>query len=71
MCSAICTGYFFATWCAYSASACAPMTMSLTVGPDRYSAPPVDTWTMPSLPASAKPCSAAFSVCDDVTLIAG
>ena len=23
--------------------------MSLTVGPDRYSAPPVETWTMPSL----------------------
>ena len=45
--------------------------MSLTVGPDRYSAPPVETWMMPSLPASAKPCSAAFSVCDDETLIAG
>ena len=41
------------------------------VAPDRYSAPPVDTCTMPSLPASAKPCSAAVSVCDDVTLIAG
>jgi hypothetical protein len=27
--------------------------------------------TMPSAPASAKPRSAALSVCDDVTLIAG
>ena len=45
--------------------------MSLTVGPDRYSAPPVETWTMPSLPASAKPRSAALSVCEEVTLIAG
>jgi hypothetical protein len=45
--------------------------MSLTVGPDRYSAPPVDTWTMPSLPASAKPRIAALRVCDEVTLIAG
>ena len=39
--------------------------MSLTVGPERYSAPPVETWMMPSQPASAKPCRAAFSVCDD------
>ena len=31
-----------------------PVTMSLT-GPDRYSAPPVEIWTIPSLPASAKP----------------
>ena len=45
--------------------------MFLTVGPERYSAPPVETWTMPSLPASANPCSAAFSVWEDETLIAG
>ena len=45
--------------------------MSLTVEPDRYSAPPVETCTMPSLSASAKPRSAAFSVWDEVTLIAG
>src|SRR4051795_12784853 len=45
--------------------------MSLTVGPERYSAPPVETWTIPSLPASAKPARAAFSVCDEDTLIAG
>jgi hypothetical protein len=60
-----------ATSCANAASETAPVTMSFTVGPDRYSAPPVDTWTMPSLPASAKPRRAAFRVCDDVTLIAG
>ena len=45
--------------------------MSLTVGPERYSAPPVETWMMPSEPASAKPFSAALSVCDDETLMAG
>jgi hypothetical protein len=48
------------TW-ANSTSATAPVTMSLTE-PDRYSAPPVDIWTIPSLPASANPRSAAFSV---------
>ena len=48
-----------------------PVTMFFTVGPDRYSAPPVETWTMPSLPASANPRIAAFSVCEDDTLIAG
>ena len=40
--------------------------MFLTVGPERYSAPPVETWMMPSLPASAKPWSAALRVCEDV-----
>ncbi len=56
---------------AYSASATAPVTMFFTVGPDAYSAPPVEICTMPSLPASVKPCRAAFRVCEDVTLIAG
>jgi hypothetical protein len=45
--------------------------MSFTVLPDRYSAPPVDTCTMPSDCASAKPRSAAVSVCELVTLMAG
>ena len=45
--------------------------MSLTAVPDRNSAPPVEIWTIPSLSASAKPRSAAFRVCEDVTLIAG
>ena len=45
--------------------------MFLIVGPERYSAPPVETWMMPSLPASAKPCSAALRVCEDETLMAG
>ena len=45
--------------------------MLLTDGPERYSAPPVETCTMPSEPASAKPFRAAFSVCDDETLMAG
>ncbi len=45
--------------------------MFLMVGPERYSAPPVETWTMPSEPASAKPWSAAFRVCEDDTLMAG
>ena len=64
-------GYLVATTCANSASAVAPVTMSLTAWPERYSAPPVEIWTIPSLPASAKPFSAAFSVWVEVTLIAG
>ena len=71
VCRATLTGYFLATSCANAANATEPVTMSLTVGPERYSAPPVETWMMPSLSASAKPRSAAFSVCDEVTLIAG
>ena len=45
--------------------------MFLTVGPERYSAPPVETWMMPSEPASAKPLRAALRVCEDDTLMAG
>ena len=45
--------------------------MFLTDGPERYSAPPVETWMIPSEPASAKPLRAAFSVCEDDTLMAG
>ena len=70
VCSATWMGYFAATTYANSASATAPVTMSLTE-PDRYSAPPVDIWTIPSLPASANPRSAAFSVWLEVQLIAG
>ena len=50
-----CTGYFSATTCANSASATAPVTMSFTLVPEANSAPPVENWMMPSLPASAKP----------------
>ena len=45
--------------------------MSLIEGPERYSAPPVETWMMPSEPASAKPLSAALRVWEDDTLMAG
>ncbi len=45
--------------------------MFFTDGPERYSAPPVETWMIPSEPASAKPWRAAFRVCEDDTLIAG
>jgi len=45
--------------------------MSFTEGPERYSAPPVETWMMPSEPASAKPLSAALRVWEEDTLIAG
>jgi len=45
--------------------------MFLIVGPDRYSAPPVEICRIPSLPASANPRSAAFSVCEELTLMAG
>ena len=65
------TGYFLATSWAYAANATDPVVMSLMVGPERYSAPPVETCTMPSLPASANPRRAAFRVWDEVTLIAG
>jgi hypothetical protein len=41
------------------------------VKPDQAAAPPVETWMMPSLSASAKPRRAASSVCDEVTLMAG
>src|SRR5690349_11393500 len=71
VCSAMLTGYPSATWCAYEARASDPATMFLTDGPERYSAPPVDTWMIPSLPASAKPLSAALRVCEEETLIAG
>ena len=71
VCSATLIGYFFATSAAYAANATEPVTMSLMVGPERYSAPPVETWMIPSLPASAKPASAAFSVWEEDTLIAG
>jgi hypothetical protein len=45
--------------------------MSLTPCPEANSAPPVEIWMMPSERASANPASAALTVCDDVTLIAG
>jgi len=51
------------------AGECAPPASSPL--PDRYDAPPVVTWTMPSDPASAKPRRAALSVCEEVTLTAG
>ncbi len=71
VCSAMWTGYRAATAAAKLASATAPVTMSFTAAPDRYSAPPVETWMIPSLPASANPRSAAFRVWLDDTLIAG
>src|SRR6478672_10077723 len=45
--------------------------MFLTDGPEKYSAPPVDTWMIPSEPASAKPLRAALRVWEDETLMAG
>ncbi len=45
--------------------------MFLTLGPERYSAPPVEIWMMPSDPASAKPLRAALRVWDEDTLMAG
>ena len=71
VCSATLIGYFAATTCANSANAVAPVTMSLTAVPEANSAPPVDTWMIPSLSASAKPRRAALRVSDEVTLMAG
>src|SRR6476469_4558250 len=45
--------------------------MSFVEAPDQYAAPPVETWTMPSDSASAKPRRAAFRVWEEVTLTAG
>ncbi len=45
--------------------------MFLTLVPEPNSAPPVENWMMPSLPASAKPFSAALIVSEEVQLIAG
>ena len=45
--------------------------MLLIPSPEPNSAPPVENWMMPSLPASAKPFNAALMVSDDVQLIAG
>ena len=71
VCRASVTSTCSATTWAISAIAVAPMTMSLDQPPAKYAAPPVETWMMPSEPASAKPLMAALSVCDEVTLIAG
>jgi hypothetical protein len=71
VCSATLTGYFSATTCANSARATAPVTMSFTSVPEPNSAPPVENWMIPSLPASAKPRRAALIVSDEVQLIAG
>lgn len=64
-------GYLAAMDRVNSASATAPATMSLIPRPDANSAPPVEEWMIPSLPASAKPLRAAFTVSDEVQLIAG
>ena len=45
--------------------------MSFTPRPEPNSAPPVENWMMPSLPASAKPLIAALMVSEDVQLMAG
>ena len=45
--------------------------MFFTVGPERYSAPPVEIWMIPSLSASANPASAALRVWEEETLMAG
>src|SRR5690625_3280585 len=71
VCSATVNGYFSAMTWANSASATAPVTMSLTPRPEPNSAPPVENWMMPSLPASANPLIAALIVSDEVQLMAG
>jgi hypothetical protein len=71
VCSATVMSYFAATTCANSASATAPVTISLTPRPDANSAPPVENWMMPSDPASAKPLIAAFTLSEPTQLIAG
>ena len=60
-----------ATACTNSARAIEPATRSLTVEPERYSAPPKETWMMPSELASVKPRRAAIAVCELDTFTAG
>ena len=62
MCSAKLTGYFFGDDVGELGQRVAPVTMSLTRVPEPNSAPPVENWMIPSLPASAKPRIAALSV---------
>jgi hypothetical protein len=45
--------------------------MSFTRVPEANSAPPVENWMIPSLPASANPRNAALTVSELVQLIAG
>src|SRR5258705_10274726 len=45
--------------------------MSLTPSPEANSAPPVENWMIPSLPASAKPLRAALTASDPTQLTAG
>ena len=71
VCSATLIGYLAAIERVNLASATAPDTMSLTPRPDANSAPPVENWMMPSLPASANPLMAALTVSEDVQLMAG
>ena len=71
VCSATVIGYFAAMTWANSASATAPVTMSLTPSPEPNSAPPVENWMMPSLPASAKPLIAALMLSEPTQLTAG
>ena len=71
VCSATVTPYLSATTPANSASATDPTTMSFSEVPDANSAPPVETWMMPSVPASAKPLIAPLIVSDEVMLMAG
>ena len=71
VCSATVTSYFAATTWANSARATAPVTISLMPRPDANSAPPVENWMMPSLPASAKPLIAALTDSEPTQLMAG
>ena len=64
-------GYLAAMTLANSASARAPVTISLMPNPEANSAPPVENWMIPSLPASAKPLMVALMVSDEVQLMAG
>jgi hypothetical protein len=60
-----------ATSVANAAKARAPDALAFTLWPAKKSAPPVETWMMPSDCASLNPCSTASTVDEDDTLIAG
>ncbi len=71
VCSAISTSWRSARRWAASAITRAPSAMSRTAGPVAWAPPPLETCTIPSLRASAKPSSTAFSVSRPETLMPG
>lgn len=63
--------YFSASLWQASARTMAPYASSATASPEANDPPPVDTWMMPSEPASANALRAPLMVASEVMLMAG